>query len=394
MHVAFIYSPFFYPELISTGKYNTSLAEGLVSTGWSVYAVCSHPLYPTWKPCRSNLSIPGITPLRGGRYNCYPKNTLLKRAILELWFFFHSTIQTIKKRNEIDLVIAIYPPSLFMLGVSLIIPKKSPVLGIVHDLQGVYAITRPNIVRKLIRDLIHWVERRAFQRCDHLIFLSETMREISIREYGLKFDKTSVFYPFINIQDVSRTNMDSLDDIFPSDGKSIVYSGALGEKQAPEQLIQLILALLDSFPEMHALIFSQGPIFESLKKSSHHPRLKFHSLVDQINLPELLHRSDIQIIPQATNTSDGSLPSKLPNLIAARTKILCISDPNSEIGAIINQYSLGAVSYSWDISRCIELTEHLLALSSCEPTHEDKFILDKFSFNRLITHINDISGGS
>ena len=43
-----IVSPFFYPELISTGKANQHLAEAFVAEGHGVTVVCSHPLYPAW----------------------------------------------------------------------------------------------------------------------------------------------------------------------------------------------------------------------------------------------------------------------------------------------------------------------------------------------------------
>ena len=49
-----IVSPFFYPELISTGKANQHLAEAFVAEGHGVTVVCSHPLYPTWVPMASD----------------------------------------------------------------------------------------------------------------------------------------------------------------------------------------------------------------------------------------------------------------------------------------------------------------------------------------------------
>ena len=76
-------SPFFYPELISTGKANQHLAEAFVAEGHGVTVVCSHPLYPAWVPVHSNAKIRGIEILRGGARMRYPKAMPLRRLLLE-----------------------------------------------------------------------------------------------------------------------------------------------------------------------------------------------------------------------------------------------------------------------------------------------------------------------
>ena len=61
-----ILSPFFFPELISTGKYNTELAIQLRKQNLEVEVLCSHPLYPDWRPQKSSQKIDGIKIIRGG----------------------------------------------------------------------------------------------------------------------------------------------------------------------------------------------------------------------------------------------------------------------------------------------------------------------------------------
>jgi colanic acid biosynthesis glycosyl transferase WcaI len=59
-------SPFFFPEHISTGKYNTCLAKALVLAGHDVTVVVSHPIYPNWCAEISNAALPKIEIIRGG----------------------------------------------------------------------------------------------------------------------------------------------------------------------------------------------------------------------------------------------------------------------------------------------------------------------------------------
>ena len=97
-----IVSPFFYPELISTGKANQHLAEAFVAEGHGVTAVCSHPLYPSWVPLRSQARIEGVTIVRGGADVRYPRAMPLRRLKLEAWFAFFAARSVWRRRNKAD----------------------------------------------------------------------------------------------------------------------------------------------------------------------------------------------------------------------------------------------------------------------------------------------------
>jgi len=345
-----ILSPFFYPEPISTGKYNGLVAEGLAARGAHVAAICSYPIYPDWVPQRDPSELPGVLALRGGAWIKYPQKPLLRRAVLEPWYLLHCAAQMLKVGRKADRVLAVFPPSLFMLVVPLLARQGAQIIGIVHDLQGVYAARKTGLAAKVLQGAISWVERRAFTACDHLVFLSETMRDVTVQTYGLDARRTSVHYPFVTIPDENPGAEAVLDRYFTPGAKSIVYSGALGEKQAPDKLIELMLNVLERHPEWQARVFSQGPIFERLKATVSHERLAFHPLVEARLLPALLKRSDVQVVPQDAGTSDGSLPSKLPNIIAAGTRLLCITDPASELERIVSAYPAGVACTSWALS--------------------------------------------
>ena len=66
------------------------------------------------------------------------------------------------------------------------------------------------------------------------------------------------------------------------------------------------------------------------------------------HLEELYSKSTVQVIPQKENTSKGSLPSKLPNLLAAGCKVLLITDGDSEIEKFFMSNNLDMVVTSWD----------------------------------------------
>jgi len=376
-----ILSPFFYPEPISTGKYNTVLSEAVRDrlNNASIDVVCSHPIYPSWKVSVTDLQLPKINVIRGGRGLKFPARAVFRRAVLEMWYVFHVTKSLFFKSNYTH-VVAIFPPSLFALVLPALL-SRAKIIGIVHDLQGVYASRNNGVGKGLLSGAIRFVEARAFKSCDKLIFLSQSMLDVADKAYSLDRSRCSVHYPFVTIEGAGKS--DNLSSIIPDNQLSIVYSGALGEKQAPKSLAELMLSVKRRIPDVELYIFSQGPEFESLKNTV--GDINYLPLVDEKDLPELLERSSVQILPQASGSSDGSLPSKLPNLMASGCKIACITDPGSELVDILSSYSKAFVSETWDIEVLVDGVVQLIEKESLPEVDEE--LLDKFRIEPLVERI-------
>ncbi|WP_292959259.1 hypothetical protein [Neptuniibacter sp. UBA6509] len=380
MNNILIISPFFFPEPISTGKYNTLVAKELSQGTGCIDVLCAHPIYPKWKIEPTSKQLVGVNAIRGGKYLKFPKNVLLRRAVLELWFCIFVFFRLLFSKKKYTHIVPIFPPSLFMILVPFF-TKKAKITGIVHDLQGIYAKRNSGFLKKIIFSFIKTIEKKAFRNCDQLIFLSEDMMRVASSEYDLDPTKNSVNYPFVTIDEFS--DVGKLNHIIPDNQVSIVYSGALGEKQAPNELAEFMESVVQANSNVKAYIFSQGPEFELLKNN--YTNINFHPLVDEEDLSELLVRSTVQILPQAQGTSDGSLPSKLPNLLASGCKIFCITDPGSELVRILNSYSNAAVEHEWDN---VKLSEGCLKLLSSDVKSEvDNELLSKFRIQTLVDKI-------
>jgi colanic acid biosynthesis glycosyl transferase WcaI len=106
--------------------------------------------------------------------------------------------------------------------------------------------------------------------------------------------------------------------------------------------------------------FSRGDTFNCLKKINANSKIHFHGLVEKEHLEELYYKSDVQIIPQKEDTSKGSLPSKLPNLLASNCKIFLITDDNSELEMFFKKNNLDFVVTSWNIKELINSLQILI----------------------------------
>jgi colanic acid biosynthesis glycosyl transferase WcaI len=257
-----------------------------------------------------------------------------------------------------DAIIAVLPPSLFMLGVA-IVARKVKVIGIVHDLQAVHFSSGKSALRKLFVKLIKSIEKRAFHACDCLIYLSTEMKEEAAGDYSLESYRARVLYPFVTME--SFRNKNRLDEYFSDSSVNVVYSGAFGEKQAPYKLLEVARALVEKDARVKFIIFSNGPIFEELKGLNRHPSILFSDLVHAADLGELLIRSDIQVIPQARGTSKGSLPSKLPNILASGTTAFCVTDSNSELAGLLSAQKSCFVSHTWDVRQNVDLLVSIIS---------------------------------
>jgi len=373
-----ILSPFFYPEPISTGKFNTDIAVALSKKGHNITVLCFHPFYPDWKVTKSTSKIENITIIRGGKNLLYSKKTIFRRFVLEFGYAFFVVRKLKKYQKNIDIVLPIFPPSFAFYCILPFLKRKIKKVGMVHDLQQIYSSNKKGFINSFVGFFINKIEKKCFKKCDKLIFLSNEMKETTKSMYHLNADKLEIQYPFHSITN-KITN--DLGNILKKDTVNIVYSGALGEKQNPIELYNFFNFASNKIDNTVFYFFSQGTIFDKLKKNNKNQKIKFYNLVSRENLEELYNRSDIQIIPQLPNTSKGSLPSKLPNLLASGCKTLVITDKGSEIEKLFKTKKLETIVNSWDYASILNSIKSILSknknTSFQKETAKELFTIDK-----------------
>jgi colanic acid biosynthesis glycosyl transferase WcaI len=393
------YSPHFHPEKISTGKYNSLLVKGLLDRGAAVQVITSHPLYPAWRPVRTAEPFFDATIHRGGAWLRYPVKPLLRRALLECWFSWHALTKTFAANLHANIVVVVFPPSLYFLFIHWLLPPAAKKVGIVHDLQGILGLDGGNILTRALNHFVLWIEKKTFRSCEKVIALSEEMAGIIATHYSVDPQKIVVCYPFITIEPgaCSRNN---LQPILEDGVAHVVYSGALGKKQNSQKLFEFFQAAAREMPSIHFHLFSEGPAFDQLRSTygAASCSVQLHDLVDEADLKELYARSTIQVLPQVQAASGACFPSKLPNLLAAGVPVLAICDPHSDLASIINNTSAGLVADSWEIPALIVHLRHLLQDANAQSrearqvavkeTLETRFNLDVLLDSILATAIS------
>ncbi len=275
----------------------------------------------------------------------YPRSAVLRRLALELWFALYVSRQG-RARGDDTTLVAIFPPNLGPLLAMSTRKSCRDKVGIVHDLQGIMANSVESGLRRLIARAVRRLERRALRACDRVVCLSESMRDCLVRDYGLEAGRCVVCYPFVTLP--ARTGSeDRIASLFPSGHRHIVYAGALGEKQRPDDLLALFRALCRHDPAIRCHVFSSGPVMGRLRDEIERngpPGLSAHDLVDDDQLVHLYAHSTLQVIPQATGTGAGAFPSKLPNLLASGVPVFALCDEDSELARVLAETGAGRAS--------------------------------------------------
>ena len=117
--------------------------------GEKIRVLTGYPTYPDWVPKFVVDDHRGAEIVRGGLHIRYPTSPLLRRALLEVWFFVYVLIHLAVHRRTINKAVCVLPPSLFVFALLCLLPKKTKIIGIVHDLQGVNAGSG-GLVRRLV----------------------------------------------------------------------------------------------------------------------------------------------------------------------------------------------------------------------------------------------------
>lgn len=359
-------SPFFHPEKISTGRYNTFLLKALVENGVRADVICFHPIYPCWRPRRCRADMAGACIHRGGAWVRYPKNSLLRRIVLECAFGLH-VLAHAGRIKRYSIIVAVIPPMLFQPLIWMVARRHARVFTIVHDLQGIMAAAGIKRGRRAVLRLIRILETIVLRCCHRVIALSNGMAAFLSTSYNIPRSKIAVCRPFVTVDSSDGGNR--LSHLFAGDKKHVVYAGGLGHKQCPEKLVAFLHRLAQKRSDVVCHVFSGGPLFDVLRKDRtwNGERLIFHDLVPERDLRELYLRSHVQIISEKAGLSKGAVPSKLPNLLAIGVPILYIGEKDSDVWKLIEDCHAGRCCEIWNFDILSELADQLLVEGENRP---------------------------
>lgn len=345
---------YYKPEMGAPQNRLYEMVRGLRELGSDVTVVTAMPNYPTGhifdkykRHFRLDETIDGI---KVRRYWLYASNS--RRTLPRIWSMLSFTITslfslTYLRRWKPDCLIVESPPlTLAYTGRFLAKLSGAKYIANISDLwplsaKELGALTAESPLYRLLEK----VERSIYTHADSVMGQSDEIVQY-IREHGGRN-----VYLFRNGVDPKRFPEAKAKKIKPSAPVKIIYAGLLGFAQGIADICRNI--------NFHALgaelhIYGDGGErgeIETLLKEHPDRGIIYHGTVSRDQLPEILTRHDMTLIPLIKNIY-GAVPSKIYESMAAGLPIMFMGE--GEGAKIIAEHKLGLLARAKDYDQLQE----------------------------------------
>jgi len=327
------------PELIGTAFYSGDLSEWFAEQGSRVTVLTNRPSYPgdeIFPEYRNGerdhedlngVSVRRISAIvaRGGGAKA--------RIFAEIYFVVRGLLALVTGRVARSQFVVSFCPSVMAVFLGWISRRRGGRhIAVVHDIQSGLAGGLGLLGDGALMRLVRATERFCLNRADHLVVLSEQMRE-ALLSLGVK-RPIAIVPIWVDIR-----------QIFPlprPEGAppTILYGGNLGRKQGLEQLLDLADVLMKKRPDIQILVRGGGSQEESLRESARRrglENLHFEPLLPFDRFNQGLAEGDVHLVPQDPEAADFAVPSKVYNIMAAGRPFVATALPGTTLWALQGQ---------------------------------------------------------
>ncbi|WP_440133028.1 WcaI family glycosyltransferase [Chitinophaga sancti] len=344
------------PEPTGIGKYNGEMMQWLAEKGYDCTVITTYPYYPHWK-----IQAPyeqqghwykkeiqqGLTVYRCPQYiPAAPSG--MKRVLMDASFFLAAFFRLfiLLFTRKFDVVMVVVPPfHLGFLGLLYKWIRGARLLYHIQDLQIEAARDLQMIRSRWLINTLFRMERFILHRADLLSSISEGM----MRKIGAKSGREIFFFPnwvalsyFFPINERQQLKAGFG---FRAEDKVILYSGAIGEKQGLESILDVAMTMQDD-PRLKFLICGAGPYKTTLENKARSMSLQnviFYPTQASSHFNRFLNMADIHLVIQKANAADLVMPSKLTTILAVEGLALITANEGTSLYELVRTHELGIV---------------------------------------------------
>jgi len=158
-----------------------------------------------------------------------------------------------------------------------------------------------------------WMERTSVRRSDHVITISEAMRQILVRDYGAKPDRLDIVYDGVDTRIFYQQEAADLRAQHAPDADHVlIFHGVIDPQDGPELLIEAAPAILEQHPRTRFWMVGDGTAVPDLKA-----RAKAAGLADRFYFSGWVQQADVA---RYISASDLGLVI-LPDVLSARGRV-------------------------------------------------------------------------
>jgi colanic acid biosynthesis glycosyl transferase WcaI len=349
----------FHPEPTGIGKYSGEMIYWLAKHGYECTVITTYPYYPHWKVQepyvksrfwysseKQNFSSGGsLTVCRCPMYvPAHPSG--IKRVFLDFSFLISAAIKLLQLAvsNRFDFVFVVSPSFQFgLLGILYKNIRQAKFLYHIQDMQIEAARDLRMIKSEKLINILFKAEKYIFDKADVVSSISHGMVQKIQRKAHKNvllfpnWSDTKSFYPIKNRSALKREFGLEVTD------KVVLYSGAIGEKQGLEAVLQAA-DYCRSNKNLKFIICGSGPYkqnLEGLAKNLRLQNLYFFPLqpIDKFN--SFLNMADVHLVIQKADASDLVMPSKLTTILSVGGLALITANENSSLYSMVHEHGIG-----------------------------------------------------
>jgi colanic acid biosynthesis glycosyl transferase WcaI len=354
----------FSPELTGIGKYNGEMVDMLANMGYDCTVVTSFPYYPHWRVQEPYTKTSrwfkreikmangeGSLPIKIFRCPHYipEKPTGLKRIISDFTFCFSVFLKIFQllfsKKNDYVLVVA--PP--FQLGLLGILYKKIKGAKFFYHIQDLQidAARDFNLIKSVVvLNMLLKIEKYILKKADIVSSISNGM----VKKIKAKYQREVIFFPnwvdtgiLFPLSDKGQLKNNYG---FAESDKIVLYSGAIGEKQGLEAIMDAA-KIFQNRPGLKFVICGSGPYKQKLMEQKELQKLDnvvFLPLQPFELLNSFLNMADVHLVLQKSNAADLVMPSKLTAILSIGGVAVITASAGSSLYDVVYEYRMGILT--------------------------------------------------
>lgn len=193
-----------------------------------------------------------------------------------------------------------------------------------------------------------------------------------------------------SVDEETRTNIRNKYNI-PLDKKVFIYGGNLGKPQGIDFLLECLHSQANS-KDNYFLIVGNGTEYKKIEdfiKSSNQKNIKLMKKLPQNDYDTMVGACDIGMIFLDHRFTIPNFPSRLLSYMQAKIPILACTDPNTDIGKIIEEAGFGNWCESVDIDEFVECVKKCMQIQDVkdkEWNYLNKYYSTKKGYEIIMKH--------
>lgn len=335
------------PELTSTGKYTSEMADWFAAQGHEVRVITAPPYYPAWKISEdysnsyTTEKLNNVTVLRTPLWVPHQPNGL--KRLIHLASFALSSLPVLFKQWfwKPDVVWVVEPP-LMCAPAAVVFAKLNGAKSWLHiqDYEVNAAFDMGLIKGRTLRKCVEKIERWLMRCFDRVSTISGQMLHLAAQK-GVDAGKIISFPNWVDIsaiQPLQNPSSYRKELGISEDTVVALYSGNMGGKQGLEILAEVarLISLTEHVPNIQFVFCGNGAGRADLEAAcSNLTNVLFLELQPLERLSELLGLADIHLLPQRADAADLVMPSKLTGMMASGRAVVATATINTELGYVV-----------------------------------------------------------